>query len=99
VSYSCLSSSPLSPPPPHTTCSLNSRGSIEGSGTLITPPPENKRIVRYWPHSPTGMTLSGAIRSLSHPSLASPFALTPSSLSHQTVDTGEERFLRNQRKE
>lgn len=38
------------------------RGSIEGSGTLITPPPESKRIVRYWPHAPGGMTLSGAIR-------------------------------------
>lgn len=42
----------------------NNSGSIEGSGTLITPPPENERIVRYWPHSKDGMTLSGIIRLL-----------------------------------
>lgn len=40
------------------------KGSIEGSGVLTTPPPESKRIVRYWPHSPKGMSLPGVVKML-----------------------------------
>lgn len=39
-------------------------GSIEGSGVVTTPPPECKRIVRYWPHSPHGMSLPGVVKLL-----------------------------------
>ena len=39
-------------------------GSIEGSGVVTTPPPESKRIVRYWPHSKHGMLLPGLVKLL-----------------------------------
>ena len=37
-------------------------GSIEGSGTLITPPPESKRIVRWWKKQEYPVSLPHAIR-------------------------------------
>jgi len=37
-------------------------GSIEGSGTLITPPPESKRIVRWWKKQPYLVSLPHAVR-------------------------------------
>ena len=37
-------------------------GSIQGSGTLITPPPESKRIVRYWKESEHPVLLPEAAR-------------------------------------
>mmetsp|Transcript_12564 Transcript_12564/g.18978 ORF Transcript_12564/g.18978 Transcript_12564/m.18978 type:complete len:500 (+) Transcript_12564:91-1590(+) len=40
------------------------KGSIEGSGVVTTPPPESKRIVRFWPHVKEGLTLAGVIRLL-----------------------------------
>mmetsp|Transcript_19436 Transcript_19436/g.36231 ORF Transcript_19436/g.36231 Transcript_19436/m.36231 type:complete len:503 (-) Transcript_19436:15-1523(-) len=40
------------------------KGSIEGSGVITTPPPESKRIVRYWPHSKNGMSLPGVVKLL-----------------------------------
>jgi hypothetical protein len=39
-------------------------GSIEGSGVVTTPPPESKRIVRYWPHCANGMSLPGVVKLL-----------------------------------
>jgi hypothetical protein len=39
-------------------------GSIEGSGVVSTPPPESKRIVRFWPHSAEGMSLPGVVKLL-----------------------------------
>ena len=39
-------------------------GSIEGSGVVTTPPPESKRIVRYWPHCPEGLSLPGVVKML-----------------------------------
>jgi hypothetical protein len=37
-------------------------GSIQGTGTLITPPPDNKRVVRYWRESSTPVLLPEAVR-------------------------------------
>ena len=37
-------------------------GSIEGSGTLITPPPESKRVVRWWKKHPYPVLLPHAVR-------------------------------------
>jgi hypothetical protein len=39
-------------------------GSIEGSGVITTPPPECKRLVRYWPHCKGGMSLPGVVKML-----------------------------------
>ena len=41
-----------------------SRGSICGSGVLISPPPESNRIVQYWPESKTEIILPTAVRYL-----------------------------------
>ena len=39
-----------------------SSGSIQGTGTLITPPPDNKRVVRYWRESSIPVLLPEAVR-------------------------------------
>jgi len=41
---------------------FDGRGSICGSGTLITPPPESKRIVQYWPERKQETILPGVVR-------------------------------------
>lgn len=38
------------------------RGSIQGSGSLYTPPPERKRVARYWKESSTPVLLPEAVR-------------------------------------
>ena len=38
------------------------RGAIYGGGTLITPPPNSTRHVRFWPYVEGGLSLPGAVR-------------------------------------
>jgi hypothetical protein len=37
-------------------------GGICGTGALVTPPPEKKRVIRFWPKGKEPMQLAGAIR-------------------------------------